>query len=81
MTLLYEMSQRTWYELIVGSRRATGFEKLARTSIRVGIPASVTEDVEILAIRISQRARFIGFREGRVFHGVWVDPDHRVYNG
>lgn len=79
--LLGEMSRRTWHDLILGSRRGTGFEKIARASINVGIPAIVTDDVQLLAIRISQRSRLIGFRAGAVFQAVWVDPRHRVYDG
>lgn len=79
--LVQEMSLRTWRELRLGSRRGTGFEKIDRGSIRVGLPQQLTPDATILAIRVSQRARLIGFRDGAVFYAVWLDPRHEVYAG
>lgn len=79
--LLHEMSQRTWLDLILGSRKGTGFEKIARTSINVGIPDHVTADVQILSIRLRQDSRLIGFRQGQTFYAIWVDTKHQVYKG
>ncbi len=80
--LLHDMSERTWSQLIQGARQGTGFEKISRQSIKVGIPSSITEDVHFfLSIRITDMGRLIGFREDEVFHAVWLDPKHEVYDG
>lgn len=75
------MSARTWTQLLLGSRQGTGLEKIAQASINVGLPAYVTPDVQLWSIRITQVARLIGFRDGVIFHAVWLDPKHGVYDG
>jgi hypothetical protein len=34
---------------------------------------------EIFRFRLASEKRLWGFRQGRVFHVVWWDPDHKVY--
>lgn len=79
--LLHDMSERTWMQLILGPRQGTGLEKISQKSINVGIPGYITPDVQLWSIRINDMARLIGFRDGEVFHAVWIDPRHEVYDG
>lgn len=78
--LLHDLSQRTWGQIQLGSRQGTGTEKISRDSINVGLPDCITPDVQLLAMRITDVARLIGFRDGETFHAVWIDPNHEVYN-
>lgn len=58
-----------------------GTETISRESINPAIPRHVTPDVRILSWRFGGGARIIGYREDQVFHIVWVDPNHNVYEG
>lgn len=72
----------TWNMIVMAPREKLGLEKIPRSSITPGIPQSVSDDVEFfIALRFSERARVIGYREDELLHIVWVDPKHEVYHG
>ena len=73
-------SRMTWAEMISAPRTGLGTETIGRHHIRA-IPADVTEDVNLLALRTGRRGRVVGYRRDSVFVVVWVDPKHRLYRG
>jgi len=77
---LWQLSQRTWNELHSAHRHGSGCEKIDRTAIRVGIPRAVTEDANIWAFRFYGKAPMLGYRDGRMFHIVWLDRAFKVYD-
>lgn len=77
---LWQRSRMTWAEITNAPRQGLGTEKIPRHALRVGIPAGITDDVNVfLVLRFGAARRLIGFRERSVFHVVWVDPKHAVY--
>jgi hypothetical protein len=76
---LEELSQLTWTQIILAPRQGLGAETIKRESIRVRVPSDLTRDLRIIAFRFGSGARIVGYREDRVFHVIWVDPNHRVY--
>jgi len=77
---LWQLTQRSWNELIGAHRHGAGCEKIARDSIRVGIPQHVTDDVTLWAFRFHGKAPMVGYRDGRIFHIVWLDHDFSLYS-
>jgi len=77
---LWQLTQRTWNDLLGAHRHGAGSEKIARDCIRAPIPASITDDVTLLAFRFHGRAPMVGYRDGRIFHIVWLDHDFSVYS-
>lgn len=76
---IWKRSRLTWIEIRMRSRTQLGTEKIHPSSIRKAIPSGITEDSYFLALRFGQAQRIVGYREGSVFHIVWVDPKHEVY--
>lgn len=79
-TRMRELSQLTWRQLKSADRRGQGFEKVNERQLRVGSPASITEDVRFIAFRFFGKARMIGFRAQDVFHVVWFDRAMDLYD-
>lgn len=76
---LVEMSCLTWEQLRQAPRHGQGCEKISRSAIRSGIPACVTEDVNLIAFRFSGLAPVVGFRARRIFHILWLDRAFTLY--
>lgn len=79
---LHRISQLTWTDIQFGDRKKNGSEKIARQSIRIPIPNSITNDVkDFLSFYFnSDRGRIIGYRsKGNVFNIVFVDTKLEVY--
>ncbi|MFJ5691829.1 hypothetical protein [Providencia stuartii] len=77
---LYRLSQLTWSELKQKDRHKLGFEKIARGSIRAGIPPHITEDVDhFLAFRFDDMKAMVGYRSGSTFFVIWLDRDYTLY--
>lgn len=75
---MWRRSRITWRELRSAGRHGLGAEKITR--INQPRPAVVTDDVTLLAFRFSGMKAMIGFREGRIFHVIWLDSDFEVYD-
>lgn len=78
---LQELSQRTWEQIQLSDRKGTGTETIARSGVNVPIPSCIGMHDTILSVRCTQKARLIGFRRDAVFHIIWVDTAHAVYDG
>lgn len=76
---IWQLSQRSWLELILSGRHGSGCEKINAAALRVGRPAFLSEEVTFLSFRFCAKAPMIGFREGRTFHVLWLDREFKVY--
>lgn len=74
---LQDRGRLVWAELVQTPHKGLGSEKIA--ALKVPIPAGVPAD-EILAFRFGALARFLGFRDGRLCHVVWIDARGRTYD-
>jgi hypothetical protein len=78
---LFKLSRLPWQELRQAPRHGLGYEKIARVSIRCGIPATVSDDVQLIAFRFSGMKAMVGFRSGDgVFKRTVGDRDFTVYH-
>jgi hypothetical protein len=77
---LFRLSQLTWTTITNSPRHGLGYEKIARTSIRAPIPAHITDDVTFIAFRFYGKAPMVGYREGCIFHILWIDRDFTLYS-
>ena len=69
----------TWAQIRASDRHASGYEQIARSSIRGAIPPDITEDVSFIAFRFCAKAPMVGYRDGAVFHVIWLDRDFSLY--
>lgn len=74
-----ELSQLTWVQLKTAPRHGLGFEKIAKNSFRISIPASLPEDTVFLSFRCFGMAPMIGYRKGAIFFLLWLDHGMRAY--
>lgn len=76
-----------WEAMTKGSilqapRTGLGTETIPQKSIKPALPESLPRNTTLLAVRISDRARLVGFWDKArmaVFQIVYIDPDHSVY--
>lgn len=77
---IFMLSRMPWKQIRGGSREGFGSEEIPRSSIRLGIPNSVTEDVTYFhSLHYVAKKRFVGYRVGQVFYVLWIDHDFSVY--
>lgn len=77
---LDRLSQLTWNQIRNAPRHGSGSEKIARGAIRAAIPPSVKEDASLLALRFDGMKPMVGYKDGRVFHILWLDRDFTLYD-
>ena len=77
---LYKRGKLTWQEIKQSHRHGLGLEKISRGSIKVGLPSVVTEDVNLIAFRCFGKMPMVGYRQGRTFYVLWLDPAGKVYD-
>ncbi|WP_231420741.1 hypothetical protein [Sphingomonas sp. Leaf205] len=76
---LHKLGRMTWGEIGNAPRHGLGTEKIARSSMVPALPSVVTEETNLLAIRFSGMKPMVGFRDGRVFHILFLDKDFTAY--
>ena len=74
MCLLHTL---TWDKILSDNREAHGTEII--TNLKTVKSQYVTSDTNILAFRLTQKARMLGFRQERTFFILWIDPEHTIY--
>jgi len=78
---IFKRRTLTWRELKSLDKHGLGYEKIARGSIRTGIPATIATDLEnFLAFRYHTKSPMVGYRDKQVFYILWFDHDFSVYN-
>lgn len=77
---LFRLSQVKWVELQGSQKHGLGCEKIKQESIKTGIPSIITSDTNLIAFRFHGNAPMVGFRDGRIFHIIWLDRDYTLYD-
>lgn len=77
---LLKRSKMRWCEIEQANKSGLGKENIDRNSIKVPIPSVVKEDAKIWALRFKGKAPMVGYREGEIFHILWIDRDFTLYN-
>ena len=76
---LYRLSQLTWAEIKTSPRHGMGTEKIDKSSIKGDSTNHLSEDVTLLAIRFSGLKPMVGYRDGAIFHIIWLDYNFTLY--
>jgi hypothetical protein len=79
---IVSMSQISWQVLQCSDRHKMGSEKISIDSLHCEVPHSLTstEDVKsLLAFRFDEMKPFVGFRNGFIFHVLYIDRDFTLY--
>ncbi|MEG3937134.1 hypothetical protein QT995_03055 [Microcoleus sp. S36b_A3] len=76
---LYKLSQLTWSQINASGRHGSGYEKIAKSSIRVAIPNHLKDDANFIAFRFCGMAPMVGYRDGAVLYIIWLDRDFTLY--
>lgn len=77
---LHQLGQRTWGEINGLDRHKNGSEIIPRESIKGKIPNHITPDVRFIAFRFYKKAPMVGYREGNIFHIIWLDRQFILYD-
>ena len=77
---LRHLSKMEWASILEAHRHGAGKENIQRNAIRVAFPRAVHDDATLWALRYAQRKAMVGWRDGDVFHVVWIDHTFSVYN-
>jgi hypothetical protein len=83
---LKKLSQTSWPDILRSGGASGGKTGLGCThhKSRQSLPGSavldaISEDINFIELRVSQRARVHGFRLASVFFLVWLDRSHEIY--
>lgn len=74
------LSSLTWKKIKQSPRHGQGCEKIKRNCLNVNVPASVSEDAEMLAFRFYGKRVFAGFRSLEIFHILFLDTKFTLYD-
>jgi hypothetical protein len=78
---LYLLSKMSWQDIQLTNKHGFGSEKIRRESIKPAIPQQISDDVTFfLALRYNGKKPIVGFRNGSIFHLVYIDYNFSVYN-
>ncbi len=77
---LFLLSQISWLEIQNAPRHGLGSEKIARSSLNVAVPDKISEDASFLALRYNGKHPIVGFRDGRIFHIIFIDHNFTLYD-
>jgi len=76
---LFKRSKLSWGQIIQADRHGLGCETIKRDAIQAAIPSHLTEDVRFIALRFKNKAPMVGYKEGRIFHILWIDRSFTLY--
>ncbi len=76
---LRKLSRLPWSQLKQQPRHGLGYEKVAKNSINSGIPSHIKDDVHFIAFRFAGNKAMVGYRDGHVFHIIWLDRNFKLY--
>lgn len=77
---IHLLSSINWQDIYNAPRQGHGSETLSQEVIDATIPTIVTPDTTLIGVRFHNRSRMVGFREGAIFHIVWLDHNMRLYD-
>jgi len=76
---LRRLARMTWTQIKLSDRQGMSFEIIAASSMKVPLPAVIPRDGIRSTYFNGKNCRLVGFREGQVFHIVWIDRDLSTY--
>lgn len=81
LTKLEQLSQLSWNEIILAHKHGTGSEKIKKSSLKVKVPAFITDDVDfLLALRFDGMSPILVHRNRFIMHIIFIDHNMSTYN-
>lgn len=77
---LHKLSKLTWQQIRHSPRHGSGCEKIDIKSIRGKKPLDLPADTVFLAFRFSGKKTMVGYKDGRIFHIIWLDRSFTLYD-
>ncbi|MBA4549241.1 hypothetical protein H1R82_10585 [Thermoactinomyces intermedius] len=78
MDFFKQAERLTWGEIIKQRKRGLRYDSRSTNEIKYKLPDDLSEDLTLIHLAMSGRGRVWGFRDGRIFHVIWFDKDHKV---
>ncbi len=76
---IHALSRMTWAEIDVAPREGFGYEPIGISQLKPSLPLNLSEDVRIIAFRLSKKGRMAGYRDGNIFYILWFDHTRKLY--
>lgn len=78
---IYQLSRISWGNIQKAPRHGLGHEKIDQESIKIPLPTNTPGDRNFLVFRLGggKNSVFIGYRQDKVFHVVYVDRNGEAY--
>ncbi len=82
VTKLQHLSQTSWREIQQTARKGAGHEIISIDSLKMPTPKNTPEDRDFLSFRLGggRNSVFLGYRDGKIFYIVWIDPNGKIYS-
>ncbi|MCK5595562.1 hypothetical protein KAI19_05235 [bacterium] len=77
---LHKRGKLSWRDLRHSGRHQLGSEKIERSSLKISLPPKITPDIDIIAFRFHGKKSMLGYKDGRIFHILLLDPKLKAYN-
>ena len=77
---LKTLGKSDWNTINNSARHGLGFEKIDKKILNAKLPSDVPEDVKLYAFRYNGKKPMVGYREGDVFHIIFLDIDFSLYD-
>lgn len=79
------LSKNTWQQLKSSPKHGIGYEKIEFGAIIGQNTLQKKQEIEsqgykLIAFRFHGKAPIVGYRDGRIFHLVWIDRNFSLYN-
>lgn len=70
-----KLGSMTWSQINSAPRHGLGYERMPFDQIKAPRPACISDDTNLLVFRWKGKLPFVGFRDGRVLHVLWVEQN------
>lgn len=79
---LEELGKLNWESIQNAGRKGKGHEKIERNALKKRQKGDIPGDRKYLSFRLGKgrNSVFIGYRIGKVFYIVWIDPHGELYS-
>jgi len=77
---LHKLSQLPWAQIRQHHKHGLGYEKISTNSIKSGIPNHIKPDVSFIAFRFHGKKPMVGYKDGHIFHILWLDRSFTLYD-
>ena len=77
---MFRRKSLSWAQIRNSPKHGLGTEKISKDAIDEPLPRHLKEDADLLAMRFWTKAPMVGYRDGRIFYVLWLDPNFSLYD-